>query len=66
MTKTLLVTPAPAVISVTPAISDMHDDIVDHCDDLAAALEFEPEILPITWAKRLPVIVTGWRSFIRA
>ena len=32
---------------------------VDYCNDLAAALEVEPEILPVTWAERLPVIVTG-------
>lgn len=32
---------------------------VDYCTDLAAALEVEPEILPLTWAERLPVIVTG-------
>lgn len=32
---------------------------VDYCRDLAAALEVEHEILPLTWAERLPVIVTG-------
>ncbi len=32
---------------------------VDYCNDLAAALEVEPVILPLTWAERLPVIVTG-------
>ena len=32
---------------------------VDYCNDLAAALEVEAEILPVTWAERLPVIVTG-------
>lgn len=32
---------------------------VDYCNDLAAALEVEPEVLPVTWAERLPVIVTG-------
>ena len=32
---------------------------VDYCKDLAAALEVEFEILPLTWAERLPVIVTG-------
>lgn len=32
---------------------------VDYCADLAAALEVEHEILPLTWAERLPVIVTG-------
>lgn len=32
---------------------------VDYCKDLAAALEVDYEILPLTWAERLPVIVTG-------
>lgn len=32
---------------------------VEYCADLAAALEVEFEILPVTWAERLPVIVTG-------
>lgn len=32
---------------------------VDYCKDLAAALEVDHEILPLTWAERLPVIVTG-------
>lgn len=32
---------------------------VDYCSDLASALEVEYEILPVTWAERLPVIVTG-------
>lgn len=32
---------------------------VEYCNDLAAALEVEPKILPLTWAERLPVIVTG-------
>ena len=32
---------------------------VDYCADLAAALEVEHEIMPLTWAERLPVIVTG-------
>lgn len=32
---------------------------VEYCNDLAAALEVEPEVLPVTWAERLPVIVTG-------
>lgn len=32
---------------------------VDYCKDMAAALEVELEILPLTWAERLPVIVTG-------
>ncbi len=32
---------------------------VDYCSDLAAALEVDYEILPLTWAERLPVIVTG-------
>lgn len=32
---------------------------VDYCNDLAAALEVEAEVLPVTWAERLPAIVTG-------
>ena len=32
---------------------------VDYCADLAAALEVEYEIMPLTWSERLPVIVTG-------
>jgi polar amino acid transport system substrate-binding protein len=32
---------------------------VDYCKDLAAALEVDYEILPVTWAERLPVIVTN-------
>jgi len=32
---------------------------VDYCKDLAAALEVDLEILELTWAERLPVIVTG-------
>ena len=32
---------------------------VEYCNDLAASLEVEAEILPVTWAERLPVIVTG-------
>ncbi len=32
---------------------------VDYCNDLAAALEVEAEIIPVTWAERLPVIVTN-------
>lgn len=32
---------------------------VDYCKDMATALEVELEILPLTWAERLPVIVTG-------
>ncbi|NRA88180.1 MAG: transporter substrate-binding domain-containing protein, partial [Rhizobiales bacterium] len=32
---------------------------VEYCNDLAAALEVDAEILPVTWAERLPVIVTG-------
>ncbi|GAB4291117.1 MAG: transporter substrate-binding domain-containing protein [Roseovarius sp.] len=31
---------------------------VDYCKDLAASLEVEVELLPLTWAERLPVIVT--------
>lgn len=32
---------------------------VDYCKDLAAALEVDAEIIPVTWAERLPVIVTN-------
>lgn len=32
---------------------------VDYCNDLAAALDVDSEILPVTWAERLPTIVTG-------
>jgi hydroxyproline transporter system substrate-binding protein len=32
---------------------------VEYCKDLAAALEVDYEILALTWAERLPVIVTG-------
>lgn len=32
---------------------------VDYCKDLAKALEVEFEILPLTWAERLPVIITN-------
>lgn len=32
---------------------------VDYCKDLATALDVEFEILPVTWAERLPVIVTN-------
>ncbi len=32
---------------------------VDYCSDLAAALEVDYEIIPVTWAERLPVIVTN-------
>ena len=32
---------------------------VEYCADLAAALEVEHEIMPLTWSERLPVIVTG-------
>ncbi len=32
---------------------------VEYCKDMAAALEVEYEILPLTWAERLPVIVTN-------
>jgi ABC-type amino acid transport substrate-binding protein len=32
---------------------------VDYCADLAAALDVEHDIMPLTWAERLPVIVTG-------
>lgn len=32
---------------------------VEYCKDLAKALEVDYEILPVTWAERLPVIVTN-------
>ncbi|MCF6326922.1 MAG: transporter substrate-binding domain-containing protein [Devosiaceae bacterium] len=32
---------------------------VEYCADLAAALEVDYEILPVTWAERLPVIITN-------
>jgi len=32
---------------------------VDYCKDLAKALEVDHEILPLTWAERLPSIVTN-------
>ena len=32
---------------------------VEYCKDLATALDVEFEILPLTWAERLPVIVTN-------
>ncbi|MFC6689225.1 transporter substrate-binding domain-containing protein [Jhaorihella thermophila] len=32
---------------------------VEYCKDLAAALDVEVEIIPVTWAERLPLIVTG-------
>src|SRR6056297_3166758 len=32
---------------------------VEYCNDLAAALEVDMELLPLTWSERLPVIVTG-------
>ena len=32
---------------------------VDYCNDLAAALDVDVELLELTWAERLPVIVTG-------
>jgi len=32
---------------------------VDYCRDLSGALDVDPEILELTWAERLPVIVTG-------
>lgn len=32
---------------------------VEYCRDLAAALDVDAEILPVTWAERLPVIVTN-------
>lgn len=32
---------------------------VEYCNDLAVALEVDAEIIPVTWAERLPVIVTN-------
>lgn len=32
---------------------------VEYCKDLAAAIDVDYEILPLTWAERLPVIATG-------
>lgn len=32
---------------------------VEYCKDLAKALDVDHEILPVTWAERLPVIVTN-------
>ena len=32
---------------------------VEYCKDMAKALEVDFEILPVTWAERLPVIVTN-------
>lgn len=32
---------------------------VDYCNDLAAALEVKSEIIPVTWAERLPLIASG-------
>ncbi|MDW3204323.1 MAG: transporter substrate-binding domain-containing protein [Alphaproteobacteria bacterium] len=32
---------------------------VEYCRDLAKALDVDAEILPVTWAERLPVIVTN-------
>ena len=32
---------------------------VEYCNDMAAALEVDVEILSLTWSERLPVIVTG-------
>ena len=32
---------------------------VEYCKDLAAALEVDHELLPVTWAERLPSIVTN-------
>lgn len=32
---------------------------VEYCNDLAAAMEVDAKILPITWAERLPVIVNN-------
>ena len=32
---------------------------VEYCRDLAASLEVDAEIIPVTWAERVPAIVTG-------
>ena len=32
---------------------------VDYCKDLAAAMEVDYEIIPLTWAERLPSIVSN-------
>lgn len=32
---------------------------VEYCKDLATALDVDPEIVPLTWAERLPAIVTN-------
>ena len=32
---------------------------VEYCKDLAAALDVDYELLPVTWAERLPSIVTN-------
>ena len=32
---------------------------VDYCNDLAAALEVEAKVIPVTWSERLPIIATG-------
>ncbi len=32
---------------------------VEYCNDMAAALEVDAEIVPVTWAERLPAIVTN-------
>jgi len=32
---------------------------VDYCNDLAKALEVDAKIVPVTWAERLPIIVTN-------
>ncbi|MDH3376954.1 MAG: transporter substrate-binding domain-containing protein [Gammaproteobacteria bacterium] len=32
---------------------------VEYCKDLAKAMDVEPEIVPVTWAERLPVIVNN-------
>ena len=32
---------------------------VEYCNDMAAALEVDVELLSLTWSERLPVIVTG-------
>lgn len=32
---------------------------VEYCNDMAAALEVDAEVIPVTWAERLPAIVTN-------
>ena len=32
---------------------------VEYCNDMAAALDVDAEVIPVTWAERLPAIVTN-------